>query len=129
MLIANPVSDRSLQEEYCKACGAVYDPEFLMFAAEDNGELLGIFQFSLSGATANVTDIRPRIGVEDFEGMFILTRGALNYIDLCGIHHARCTPETGDLTLIRAVGFKEIEKGLFDMDLTDQFTGKCTHCK
>ena len=31
--------------------------------------------------------------------------------------------------LLLKLGFKEIEKGLFDMDLTDQFTGKCTHCK
>ncbi len=129
MLIANPVSDRALQEEYCKACGAVYDPELLMFAAEDNNKLLGIFQFSLSGTTATVTDIRPRIGVEDFEGMFILTRGALNYIDLCGIHYARCKKSAGDLTLIRAVGFKELDADFFEMDLTDQFTGKCSHCK
>ena len=129
MLIVKPILEKNIQEEICQACGAVYDADFLACAAHDDGNLIGICQFALSGPTAVVTDLRPKIGVEDFEAMFILARGTLNYVDLCGIHHARCNPDAGDLTLIRAVGFKEIEKNIYDMELTDQFTGKRSHCK
>ena len=129
MLIVKPILEKDKQEEICRACGAAYDADLLACSAYDDGNLIGFCQFALSGKTAVLTDLRPKIGVDDFEAMFILARGTLNYIDLCGIHKARCTADAGDLTLIRAIGFKEIGENVFEMDLTDEFNGKCSHCK
>ena len=129
MLIVKPILEKDKQEEICQACGAVYDAELLACSAYDDENLVGFCQFALSGKTAILTDLRPKIGVDDFEAMFILARGTLNYIDLCGIHFARCTADAGDLTLIRAIGFKEVGENVFEMDLTDEFNGKCSHCK
>ena len=129
MLIVKPILEKDMQAEICKECGALYDADLLACSAYDDGKLIGFCQFALSGSTAILTDLRPKIGVDDFEAMFILARGTLNYIDLCGIHLARCAADAGNLTLIRAIGFKEIGKNLFEMDLTDEFNGKCSHCK
>lgn len=129
MLIVKPILEKEKQQEICQACGAVYDADLLACSAYDDEELVGFCQFALSGKTAILTDLRPKIGVDDFEAMFILARGTLNYIDLCGIHMARCTADAGDLSLIRAIGFQEINQNIFEMDLTDEFNGKCSHCK
>ncbi len=128
MLIVKPILEKSKQEEICKECGAVYDADLLACSAYDSDCLVGFCQFALSEKTAILTDLRPKIGVDDFEAMFILARGTLNYIDLCGIHFARCTADAGDLSLIRAIGFREVGENLFEMDLTNEFNGKCTHC-
>lgn len=129
MLIVKPILDKSIQEELGLMCGANFNPDALAFSAYDDGNFIGFCQFSVSGAMAILTDLRPKIGVNDFEAMFIMSRGALNYMDLCGFHIARCTSEAGDLTLLRAIGFKEIGDNLFEMNLSDEFTGKCSHCK
>lgn len=128
MLIVKPILNKEQQESTCIACGATYDPDLLACSAYDNDVLVGFCQFAFSGDTAIITDIRPKIGVQDFEAMFIMTRGTLNYIDLCGIHKAVCDPNAGDMTLIRAVGFRENDEKLLVMDLTNEFTGKCSHC-
>lgn len=129
MLIVKPIEDKSLQEEICKECGAIYDAEFLACAAFVDDKLTGLCQFEFSKDKAIIHDLREKPGVDDFEAMYIMTRGALNFIDLCGFHTARCTADAGSVTLIRAAGFKEIEKNLFEIDLTDAFTSKCEHCK
>lgn len=129
MLIVKPILKKEKQAEICAACGAEFDADLLACSAYEGEDLIGFCQFALSGGTAIVTDLRPKIGVDDFEAMFILARGTLNYIDLCGIHKAHCLPTAGDLSLIRAIGFKETEPNRFTMDLTDEFNGKCSHCK
>lgn len=129
MLIVKPILDKKLQEELGNLCGATFDPECLAFSAYEEDEFIGFCQFSVSGGIATLVDVRAKAGINDFEAMFIMSRGALNYIDLCGFHIARCTKSAGDLTLIRAIGFKEIDENLFEMDLTAEFTGKCTNCK
>ena len=42
---------------------------------------------------------------------------------------ARCAADAGDPSLLRAVGFREIDKNRLEMDLTGEFDGKCSHCK
>lgn len=129
MLIVKPILDKKLQEDLGKQCGAEFNPDSLAFSAYEDDEFIGFCQFSVSGTIATLTDLRPKIGINDFEAMFIMSRGALNYMDLCGFHQVRCTSKSGDITLIRAIGFKEVGNDLFEMNLSDEFTGKCSHCK
>jgi len=129
MLIVKPIEDKKTQKEICDACGAVFDAELLACAAHVEADLIGVCQFAFSGDKAIIYDLRQKPGVNDFEAMYIMTRGALNFIDLCGFHRAVCTADAGDVTLIRAAGFTEVEKDHFEIDLTNAFTGKCDHCK
>ncbi|MBQ8837102.1 MAG: hypothetical protein IJ002_06315 [Clostridia bacterium] len=128
MLIVKPILDKKVQEELGNLCGAEFNPDYLAFSAYDDDNFVGFCQFSVDGGVATMTDIRHINGFNDFEAMFIISRGSLNYIDLCGFHVARCTADAGDLTLIRAIGFKEIGDGIFEMNLTEEFTGKCSNC-
>lgn len=129
MLIVKPIEDKKVQEEVCAACGAVYDADALAYAAREDEALIGVCQFKLGAPCAEVLDLKSAAGVEDYEGMFILARGTLNFIDLCGVHRARCAADAGDLTLLRAVGFREVDKNRLEMDLAGEFDGKCSHCK
>jgi len=126
MLIVKPILDKDTQEELGAKCGVNYNPDALAFSAYLDDVFFGYCQFTVNGTIATLTDIRSVS--DDFEAMFIMSRGALNYIDLCGFHTARCTSSAGNLTLLRAIGFKEIDNNLFEINLTDEFTGKCTHC-
>ena len=129
MLIVKPIEDKQTQKEICEACGAVYDVELLACAAHVGEELIGVCQFEFSGDKAIIHDLRQKPGVSDFEAMFIMTRGALNFIDLCGFHRAECTADAADATLLRAAGFKETKKNFFEIDLANAFDAKCSHCK
>lgn len=129
MLIVKPVEDKAKQEEFCKICGAAYDIDALTYAAYEDETLLGICQFLLCTGYAMIKDLKSVPDVRDFEAMFILARGTLNFVDLCGIHFAKCEKDAGDLTLIHAVGFAENADGVLEMDLTDAFTGHCGGCK
>lgn len=126
MLIVKPILDKATQKELGDKCGVAYNPDALAFSAYLDEAFFGYCQFTVSGDVATLTDIRSV--ADDFEASFIMSRGALNYIDLCGFHTARCTSNSGNLTLLRAIGFKEIGNDLFEMNLTEEFTGKCSHC-
>ena len=128
MLIVKPILDRETQEELCNECNITYDPGLLSFSAYDDDEFICMCQFEVNGGVATAKDLRLKPGKQDFEAAFIMSRGALNYIDLCGFHIAQCTADAGDLTLIRAIGFKETSENFFEMNLTDEFTGKCSNC-
>jgi hypothetical protein len=129
MLIVKPIEDKAIQKQLCEECRAVFDPEYLACSAYDDEKLVGICQFEFSGDRAIIHDIREKPGVDDFEGMFIMTRGTLNFIDLCGFHIAECTSAAGEIPLIKATGFNEIKSGHFEINLTEAFTSKCEHCK
>ena len=129
MIIIKPILDKTVQEELGNLCGATFNPDCLAFSAFDDDEFVGFCQFSVNGGVATMTDARPKKGLVDFEAMFIMSRGALNYMDLCGFHKAECLLSAADITLIRSIGFKPNADGIFEMDLTAEFTGKCSNCK
>lgn len=64
------------------------------------------------------------------EAIFVMGRAALNFIDLCGVHAAYFIDEHfTDEAMIRAIGFRRGDDGVWFMDLTDFFTSSpCQHC-
>ena len=111
MFKITPIQNTEAQNIRAKECGIPARDGF--FAYEmfdvDTLELMGMSQFEISEDGGYISELVPKIGYDDFEAMFIMTRGALNFIDLCGYHLACCTSDAGDTTLIKAAGFKEIE--------------------
>lgn len=134
MLKVLPVQSKAEQEELCKKCNITFKPDLLMYAASVEGELVGVCQFKLSDKGGLIYDIAKvegrvetkREGVaSDFEAMFVMGRGALNFIDLCGVHRAFFVGQDTDDALLRAIGFKQNSTGEYEIDLTGFFTDHC----
>ena len=128
MLKVLPIQSKSEQEEICKKCGVEYTPDLLASSATVDDELRGVSQFKLTAEGGLVYDIAPAIDTFDFEALFVLGRGTLNFIDLCGVHYAiyKGSVETEEKErLLRAIGFKKLENGSLEVDLNGFFTDHC----
>jgi hypothetical protein len=129
MLKVLPIQSKISQEEICLRCGVSYNPDLLAYSATVDDELAGVCQFKLTDKGGVIYDLAPATDKFDFEAMFVLGRGTLNFIDLCGVHYAFFKGEIRDEQserLIKAVGFKKTESGSYEMDLEGFFTTE--HC-
>ena len=91
MLTVLPIQSKNDQETICLKCGVPFRPECMAYEARVNDQLVGICQFNLSGGVGHITDFAeylPQGAKSDTEALFIMARGCLNFIDLCGVHHA-----------------------------------------
>ena len=131
MLKVLPVQSKLTQEELCLKSGIKYNPDALAYEATVDGRFAGICQFKVTDKGGLIYDLVPAPDFNNFEAMFVMGRAALNFIDLCGIHHAFFDGdvEVPGETLIRAIGFTKNEADRWEMDLTDFFTTPCKHCK
>ena len=129
MLKVLPIQSKDHQKECAKNCSVPYIPDALAYEATVDGELVGICQFRVTAEGGLIYDLASVPGIDDFESMFIMGRGTLNFIDLCGVHRARFVGEVKDATLLRAVGFKENENGIFEINLEGFFEDHCHNHK
>ena len=128
MLKVLPIQSKISQEEICLRCGVEYDPDLLAYSATVDDELAGVCQFKLSDKGGLIYDLAPVKDSFDFEAMFVLGRGTLNFIDLCGVHYAIYRGEVKDEQterLVKAVGFKLTEQGTYEVNLEGFFTDHC----
>ena len=129
MLKVLPIQTKDHQKECAEKCAVPYVADALAYEATVDGELVGICQFRVTADGGLIYDLASVPGIDDFESMFIMGRGTLNFIDLCGVHHARFVGEVKDATLLRAVGFKENENGIFEINLEGFFEDHCHNHK
>lgn len=127
MLKILPIQSKADQELFCSRCGVTYRADALAYAASVDDNFIGICQFRTAGEVGEVFDLTLVPGVEDFEAIFLMGRAALNFIDLCGVHKAVYASEKADESLLKAVGFKKNQNGIFEMDLKDFFLHPCQH--
>ena len=134
MLKVLPVQSKSEQEALCQKCNVTFKPELLAYAATVDDDLVGICQFKLTAEggvlydLAKVTDhVEPAPG-SDFEAMFVMGRGTLNFIDLCGVHFATFVGDA-DEALLRAIGFEKNQEGVWAINLEGFFTDHCGNHK
>ena len=128
MLKVLPIQSKISQEEICLRCGVKYDPDLLSYSATVDDQLAGVCQFKLSDKGGLIYDLAPVKDSFDFEAMFVLGRGTLNFIDLCGVHYAIYRGEVKDEQterLVKAVGFKLTERGTYEVNLEGFFTDHC----
>lgn len=131
MLKILPIQSKDLQEEICKKCNVTYRPELLAYAASVDDNLVGICQFKLTAEGGFLYDLATVVGhtedteCSDFEALFVMGRGTLNFIDLCGVHRAYYKGDAPDARLLRAIGFRENEEGVFEINLEGFFTDHC----
>ncbi len=129
MLKVLPIQSKTEQENICKSCGVEYRPELLAYSADYDGTLAGVCQFKLTNEGGILYDIAAAKDYtgDTFEPLFVMGRGTLNFIDLCGVHRAFFDGECDDEGLIRAIGFTKNADGRFEVNLEGFFDEPCKH--
>lgn len=120
-----PIQSKDTQKELCERCGVTFDADLLAYAVSVDDEFAGICQFKLTDKGGEIYDIAPALEKNDPDALFVMGRGALNFIDLCGVHFARYVGEVTDELLLIKIGFKKTADGAFEIDLNGFFTDHC----
>ena len=120
-----PIQSKDTQKELCEKCGVAFDADLLAYAVSVDDEFAGICQFKLTDKGGEIYDLAPSLTKNDPDALFVMGRGALNFIDLCGVHYARYLGEIKDELLLIKIGFKKTESGAFEIDLNGFFTDHC----
>ena len=122
------VQEINKQQEYARLCGTEAKDGYFAYSMTDveTGDLMGFSQFEIGDGYAFISDIKPVIGLDDFEAMFILGRQTMNFIDLCGVHILKASSETADESFLKAIGFKP-DGEIFSVNTTGMFDGNCHH--
>ena len=128
MFEVKPIQDKPSQEKVCSLCGVEFLPEDFCYSVWDEGKFSGVCQFNIYEDHGEVHSLISLPDADAFQAMFTAGRAALNFIDLCDVHLAYFTGEVQDEVLIKAIGFKKSESGIWEMDLTGFFTAPCK-CK
>ena len=128
MFKISPIQDEKLQREYAEACGARFCPGFFAYSMidQDTLELMGFSQFEINDNGGLIIDLRPRVGLEDFEAMFILGRATMNFIDLCGKHTCYASPDAAEERLLTSIGFRTKKDDLLFCNMEGMFDGHCS---
>ena len=123
MLKVLPIQSKDLQREICGRCNVVYHADLLAYAVYDDDTLLGVCQFRLCAEGGIVYDLSPAEGTDHFEGLFIMGRGTLNFMDLCGARTAFFRGQAHSERLLTAIGFSKNDAGEYTVCLEGLFTG------
>ena len=124
-----PIQSKAEQEKICSLCNVKYNVDLLAYAVYDDAVLMGVCQFRLTATGGEIYDLAHANGTDSVDALFIMGRGALNFIDLCGVHYAKYISDKTDDGLLRAIGFEKNADGIYDIDLTDFFKHPCKHHK
>ena len=127
MLKVLPIQLKSQQEDICRRCGVEFKPDLLAYSAEMDGILAGVCQFKLSAEGGIICDFAAAKDYKGdlFEPLFVMGRGTLNFIDICGIHNAFFDADFADEGMIRAIGFTKNENGRYEVNLIGFFDEPC----
>lgn len=125
MLKVLPIQSKLKQEEICIKCGVEYNADLLAYAAYVDDRLCGVCQFKLTDKGGLIYDLAPTTDFLSRDALFVMGRGTLNFIDLSGVHNATYLGKNEDEDLLRLIGFKKDDDGVFRIDLEGFFTDHC----
>ena len=123
MLTVLPIQSKDEQEKLCAICGVDYDIESFCYRADD-GDFIGICQFSFSGTVGYVKNLAYAPNMDDTEAMIIMLRATMSFMHRCGLETSElcesCMPEN----LRNMSGYVKNENGVYTVDLK-KFYGHC----
>ena len=125
-----PIQSKEEQAQCAELCNAVYLAEAFGYAMRDfeTESLMGFAQFDICGERAELYDLKPANGGDDFEAMFILGRQTLNFMEKCGAEIVYAAEGCADITLLKAIGFKLCDNGGYSIHIKGIFEGHCKSC-
>ncbi len=126
MLKILPIQTKEEQKKLCELCGVEFDADLLAYAASVDDRIAGICQFKLTDKGGVISSFAAAADFYSRDALFVLGRGTLNFIDLCGVHYATFVADFADEELLRMIGFKKNSDGVYDVDLEGFFTSG--HC-
>ena len=128
MLEVYPIQEKKEQENICAQCGVEYDVEKMAYSAYVDKKLAGVLQFSIHADSGYIYDIANVKDVDNQEALFVMGRGALNFIDLCNVKKVYFDGDsTGKESLLEKIGFKYTADNKWFVDLNGFFDSSCTH--
>lgn len=125
MIKVLPIQSKLTQEELCVRCGVEYNADLLAYSVQANDKLAGICQFKLTDKGGIIYDLAAATDRYDAEALFVMGRGTLNFIDLCGVHKAIYRGKVNDEALLERIGFRKNSEGVFEVELDGFFTDHC----
>jgi len=127
MFKISSLQNKDLLDGYAALCGTKARHDAFVYVMTDceSGELMAIAQFEILAEKGYIFDLRPVIGLDDFEAMFILGRQTMNFIDTCGAHTCLAAKNAADEYLLKKIGFKPVGDEYF-CDMTGMFDGHCS---
>ena len=122
-----PIQSKTEQELACARCGIPFEAELLAYQATVDEVFVGVCQFKLSAEGGIICDFASAKDYEGdlFEPLFVMGRGTLNFIDLCGVHNAFFDADFSDEGMIRAIGFTKNDNGRYEVNLVGFFDEPC----
>ena len=112
---------------YCLQAKIKYDADLLAYGAYIDGEIAGICQFTIKPDGGRIQDLAAVTSKGDLQTLFVLGRATLNFIDLCGLHSAKFVSSSVDESLIKSIGFKKNNDGIYEVSLDGFFDHPCQH--
>jgi hypothetical protein len=125
MIKVLPIQTKEEQQRICALCGVEFNADMLAYAASVDDRLAGVCQFKLTDKGGIVTDIAATLDHCDNEALFVMGRGTLNFIDICGVHNAFFDADYNDEGIIKAIGFNKNDNGRYEVNLIGFFDEPC----
>lgn len=119
-----PIQSKDEQLRLCGECGVEFDADLLAYSVSVDDKFAGICQFKLTDKGGKIYDLAPAKDNPCNEALFVMGRGALNFIDLCGVHFATYEGKVYDEALLLRIGFKK-NNGGYEINLEGFFTDHC----
>lgn len=121
MLVIKPVQEKEKQKDICKKCGVQYLPECFAYSAVVDDILTGVCQFSMIKGYGEMFTLRCVPDISDDEALFIMARAMMSFVEKCGVTEVICYKDSADEALIKQLGFKETDSGIYKAILSQIF--------
>ena len=123
MLEMRPVYTSYEREEYTKPFGIIPEEGKTVICARYPDKFVGMAYVSTDGEKGTVHFLSLVDGYNDEIDIFLLGKAMLNYLDLHGVKDVEY-PEVKNEALVKRLGFRKGEDGIYRVNLVGYFTGK-----
>ena len=123
MLEMRPVYTSYEREEYTKPFGIIPEEGKTVICARYPDKFVGMAYVSADGEKGTVHFLSLVDGYNDDIDIFLLGKAMLNYLDLHGVKDVEY-PEVKNEALVKRLGFRKGEDGIYRVSLVGYFTGK-----
>ncbi len=126
MLTVLPIQYQNEQEELCKICGIEFMEGAFAYRADD-GDFIGICQFTFENDAGYIKNLSYAPGVEDNEAMIIMLRATMSFMHRCGLVDSYIDENATTPTLLKVSGYKLNDEGKYYLDLDKFYNTPCSH--
>ena len=126
MLTVLPIQSKEEQAELCTICGVEFIENAFAYRADD-GDFIGICQFTFEKDCGIIKNLSYAPEVEDNEAMIIMLRATMSFMFRCGLVNSYIDKDATTPTLLRISGYKLNEEEKYFLDLDKFYNTPCSH--